>query len=79
MILINFVFFNVEWKSKFTPSLANALPFFNLGNEKLNVDTMTHIDYFKYYEDKKCQAIQLYFWDDSILLLYYHQQELILL
>ena len=57
MILINAVYFYGEWKSQFDPSLTRKLPFFNLGNEKINVDTMAQITEFKYYEDKKCQAI----------------------
>ena len=64
MILINAVYFYGEWKSQFDPSLTRKLPFFNLGNEKINVDTMTQITEFKYYEDKKCQAIQLDFLSD---------------
>ena len=64
MILINAFYFYGEWKSQFDPSLTRKLPFFNLGNEKINVDTMTQITEFKYYEDKKCQAIQLDFLSD---------------
>ena len=64
MILLNAVYFKGEWASKFQPFLTKKLPFYNLGKEKINVDTMTQIEHFKYYEDKRCQAIQLGFKKD---------------
>ena len=35
-----------------------------MGSEENNVDTMTQIEYFKYYEDKNVQAIELTFKED---------------
>ena len=64
MILLNAVYFKGEWFSKFEPFLTKKLPFYNLGNEEINIDTMTQIEHFKYYEDKRCQAIQLGFMED---------------
>ena len=64
MILLNAVYFKGEWISKFESFLTKKLPFYNLGNEEINVDTMTQIKHFKYYEDKRCQAIQLDFMKD---------------
>ena len=64
MILLNAVYFKGEWTSKFMPFLTKKLPFYNLGKEEINVDTMTQIEHFKYYEDKRCQAIQLGFKKD---------------
>ena len=64
MILLNAVYFKGEWASKFQPFLTKKLPFYNLGKEEINVDTMTQIKHFTYYEDKRCQAIQLGFKKD---------------
>ena len=66
MILLNAVYFKGEWISKFEPFLTKKLPFYNLGKEEVNVDTMTQIEHFKYYEDKRCQAIQLDFMKDRM-------------
>ena len=66
MILLNAVYFKGEWISKFEPFLTKKLPFYNLGKEEINVDTMTQIEHFKYYEDKRCQAIQLDFMKDRM-------------
>ena len=64
MILLNAVYFKGEWAAKFLEEFTRKLPFYNLGNEEVNVDTMTQIGHFKYYEDKKYQAIQLNFMED---------------
>ena len=64
MLLLNAVYFKGEWTTKFLEFSTNKLPFYNLGNEEVNVDIMSQIDHFKYYEDKKYQAIQLNFMED---------------
>ncbi len=64
MILLNAVYFKGEWSSKFETVSTKKLPFFNLGTEEVNIDTMTQIEYFKYYEDKKVQVIELKFLKD---------------
>ena len=64
IILINAVYFKGEWRSKFQSTLTKPLPFYNLGSEEINVDTMIQIGHFNYYEDKKVQAIELNFRKD---------------
>ena len=64
MILLNAVYFKGEWSSKFESSFTKKLPFYNFGTKEINVETMTQIDYFRYYEDKKVKAIELRFIKD---------------
>ena len=64
MILLNAVYFRGEWMSKFVPTLTKKMPFYNLGNKEIKVDTMTIFENFRYYEDKKCQTVQLDFMED---------------
>ena len=64
MIILNAVYFKGEWLSKFEDYFTKPLPFYNLGKEEKIIDTMSQISYFKYYEDKKVQAIELEFLED---------------
>ena len=64
MIILNAVYFKGEWLSKFKNKTTTKLPFYNLGSEEVNIDTMIQINHFKYYEDKKVQAIELRFIED---------------
>ena len=64
MIILNAVYFKGEWSSKFESFLTKKLSFYNLGKEEVQIDTMTQIDHFRYYEDKKVQAIELRFIKD---------------
>ena len=64
MILLNAVYFKGEWSTKFEKYLTKKLPFFNFGNKEIEVETMRQIEIFKYYEDKKVQAIELSFLKD---------------
>ena len=64
MIILNAVYFKGEWSSKFESYFTKQLPFYNLGKEEVQIDTMTQIDHFRYYEDKKVQAIELRFIED---------------
>ena len=64
MIILNAVYFKGEWTSKFDSRSTRELPFYNLGTEKKDIDTMVQIDHFRYYEDKKVQAIELRFIED---------------
>ena len=64
MILLNAVYFKGEWVSKFKSAQTKKLKFYNLGKEEKDVDTMVQIKHFKYYEDKKAQAIELFFIKD---------------
>ncbi len=64
MIILNAVYFKGAWTLQFERELTKQLPFYNLGNTKTNVETMTQIEHFRYYGDKKVQAIELGFWED---------------
>ena len=64
MIILNAVYFKGEWFYQFDPYNTKNLTFYNLGNEGVKIDTMTQIQDFKYYEDKKVQAIELRFMED---------------
>ena len=64
MMIINAVYFKGEWYSKFDAYYTKKLPFYNLGTEEKEIDTMNKISHFKYYEDKKVQAIELRFLKD---------------
>ena len=66
MLVLNAVYFKGEWASKFETYGTQKLPFYNFGNEETEIDTMDQIDHFGYYEDKKVQAIELKFLNDSM-------------
>ena len=61
MIILNAVYFKGEWRSKFETFATTKLPFYNFGSEEVTIDTMSQINHFRYYEDKKVQAIELSF------------------
>ena len=64
MIILNAVYFKGEWSSKFNSDLTKNLSFYNFGNEEILIETMSQIEIFKYYEDKKVQAIEMHFIKD---------------
>ena len=64
MLLLNAIYFNGEWTYQFEKDLTKSLPFYNFGTEEVMVDTMSQIEYFNYYEDKKAQIIELKFIKD---------------
>ena len=64
MIILNAVYFKGEWFKKFNDYATQPLPFYNLGKEETKIETMSQIDHFNYYEDKKVQAIELRFNED---------------
>ena len=64
MIILNAVYFKGKWYSTFDSYFTKKLPFYNLGKEEIEIDTMTQIEHFGYYEDKKVQAIELKFVKD---------------
>ena len=66
MILLNAVYFKGEWSLKFEEYSTKKLPFYNFGNEEIEVDTMRQIEHFKYYGDKNVQAVELRFMKDSM-------------
>ena len=61
MIILNAIYFKGEWSSRFNERFTQKLPFYNFGNEEKEIDTMSQIEHFRYYEDKKVQAIELNF------------------
>ena len=66
MLLLNAIYFNGEWTHQFEKELTKSLPFYNFGTEEVMVDTMSQIEYFNYYEDKKAQIIELKFNEDCM-------------
>jgi serpin B len=64
MIILNAVYFKGEWISKFKEFATKPLPFYNFGKEEIEIETMSQIAHFNYYEDKKVQAIELGFKKD---------------
>ena len=61
MMVLNAIYFKGEWSSEFKKYLTQKLPFYNLGTEEKQIDTMRQISHFNYYEDKNVQAIELRF------------------
>ena len=64
MIILNAVYFKGEWFYKFDSDLTKNLSFYNLGKDEILIETMSQFGIFKYYEDKKVQAIELGFVKD---------------
>ena len=64
MMLLNAIYFKGEWILQFEEEITRKLPFYNLGSIEIKVDTMSQIEHFFYYEDKKVQAIQMRFKED---------------
>ena len=64
MILLNAVYFKGEWINQFDKYFTKKLPFYNLSKNKIKVDTMLQIDYFRYFSNKEIQAIELPFQKD---------------
>ena len=66
MILLNAVYFKGEWKNKFSEKLTTKKAFYNKGTEMEEIDTMTKLSLFSYYEDNKIQAIELPYAEDNM-------------
>ena len=66
MILLNAVYFKGEWRNKFKEDSTSKKPFYNLGTELKEVDTMKMLTHYLYYEDNKLQAVQLPYIDDGM-------------
>ena len=64
MIILNAVYFKGEWFSKFRSDSTKNLSFYNFGKEEVLIETMDQIEIFKYYEDKKVQAVEMSFIND---------------
>ena len=61
MILLNALYFKDEWSLQFERRLTKNLTFYNLGSEEKEVETMSQLEHFYYYENKKVQIIELEF------------------
>ena len=66
MILLNAVYFKGEWRNKFKEDSTSKKPFYNLGTELKEVDTMKMLTHYLYYEDNKLQAVQLPYISDGM-------------
>ena len=66
VILLNAVYFKGEWKNKFLEKSTIKKGFYNKGTEKKEIDTMTQLTYFSYYEDNNIQAIELPYSEDDM-------------
>ena len=66
MILLNAVYFKGEWANQFKESLTQKKDFYNLGTEIKQIETMSQISNFNYYEDTKIQAVQLPYKNDGM-------------
>ena len=66
MILLNAVYFKGEWVNQFKESLTQKKIFYNLGTEIKQVETMSQMSKFNYYQDSKIQVVQLPYKDDSM-------------
>ena len=66
MILLNAVYFKGEWTQTFKERLTSKKDFYNLGTNIKQVDTMTQISKFKYYQDTQIQAVELPFTKDDM-------------
>ena len=66
MILINAVYFKGTWKNTFNEKFTEKKDFYNKGIEIKQIDTMSQLSSFLYYEDNKLQAIELPYMKDDM-------------
>ena len=66
MILLNAVYFKGTWKNTFNEKVTEKKDFYNKGIEIKQIDTMSQLSSFFYYEDNKLQAIELPYIKDDI-------------
>ena len=66
MILLNAVYFKGTWKNTFNEKFTEKKDFYNKGIEIKQIDTMSQLSSFFYYEDNKLQAIELPYIKDDI-------------
>ena len=64
MILLNAVYFKGNWVFPFDKDSNMKLPFYNLGKEKILVETMVGIENYRYFENPEFQIIELPFKED---------------
>ena len=66
MILLNAVYFKGTWKIEFKKGSTQKKDFYNLGTEIKQVETMSQMSKFNYYQDTKIQVVQLPYKDDGM-------------
>lgn len=66
MILLNAVYFKGTWKNTFNEKITEKKDFYNKGIEIKQIDTMSQLSSFLYYEDNKLQAIELPYMKDDM-------------
>lgn len=66
MILLNAVYFKGTWKNTFNEKVTEKKDFYNKGIEIKQIDTMSQLSSFLYYEDNKLQAIELPYMKDDM-------------
>ena len=64
MILLNAVYFKGKWVYPFEKYVNQKLPFYNLGKDKILLDTMIQEETFNYYQDSEVQIVELPFEED---------------
>ena len=64
MILLNAVYFKGKWIRPFEKESNQKLYFYNLGKNKIKVETMIQVEHFRYFENSEIQVIELPFQED---------------
>ena len=68
IILLNAVYFKGMWSKKFNKYLTSKRPFYNLNDKSkvIQVDRMSILENFKYYENNDLQIVELPYKQDSM-------------
>lgn len=66
MVLLNAIYFKGRWQNKFEERSTMKKPFYNLGTQEIQVDTMNKLERLRYYEDLNVQAVSLPYKDDGM-------------
>ena len=64
MILLNAIYFKGKWIRPFEKESNKQLYFYNLGKNKIKVETMIQVEHFRYFENSEIQVIELPFQED---------------
>jgi len=59
LVLVNAVYFNAEWVTKFDPQRTSSKSFVRADGTSKNVDTMSRLTDFRYAEGDGYQAVEL--------------------
>jgi serpin B len=68
ILLLNAVYFKGMWSNKFNKNLTSKRPFYNLNDKSkvIQVDRMSNLQNFKYYENNELQIVELPYKQDSM-------------